>query len=755
MADDGLTTGQIPATELIDDVIGNRAGSACRIQTENLAAQLAETGSMAAKFQEYYTALDQAVEEAEGYRSDAQMAREYVGSAALPIGARLPWGFSSVPNTFLPEDGRAVTSDYPDLRQMLIDEGSPYGTDGNGDPYLRDTRGMFVRGLDDGAGVDPGRDLHTDQADQMQQITGSFVTRASDSGIAAGAFNTSSTSSVSRHEGSGANGQLVEFDSADSPGARVGDETRPVNFAAKWIIKAYHAYSNLSGKVVALGTAAEEDTEAFTPAAVVNAAGEDRFSYGGQVDLVLEDAEGRAALVVDRSGTVLGRLGIRGNSQIAATFNTETGETDLAIAPDIDNLPLPGGAAASNDADDLYVDGDKMDVLFRDDDQRAAFGILSSGGVGAYRIKVAGMTFEPADAPLYLDGKQLMLAIHDPDLRIALAVAEDGTITTHGRQDRWLLDEVALFGDSMTAPTQNTDAWAEVTGLPVYNYGIGGQASPQIMGRFGSTVYGVTMEDDEITAGSNVITHFDGAAPEGMETGSGMQPLILSTPASLNDYGSPHYLPEGVVIGGVRGTLSRSATDTGGSSQSDTEVYTFTPDEAESDKLPMRVPPGQPMVVPQRVNHRRIVVFGGLANDDPDTYDVTWENLQAAVELLKANGNYRFIVLTIPTSAYGNMDAGDPDRAALDDINSKIIKTWPENSFDQARWLVSYGIQAGIDAGYLPDDGSVPTAQDDADIANDIIPSSLRKDNIHWEDWVYNLIVPAIYVSVFQPKGWV
>ncbi|WP_010142230.1 sialate O-acetylesterase [Oceanicola sp. S124] len=260
MADDGLTTGQIPTTELIDDLVGNREGGVRRILTEHLAAQLAETGAMAAKFSEHEDQVDQAVTDAEEAVSDAQLIKDYIGGAVFPIGAVAIFPVDSMPSTFLAMEGQAVTSDYPDLRQLLIDGGSLWGTDGSGDPLLPDTRGEFIRGWDNARGVDVDRDLGSSQLDQMQRITGSFVNRTNNTGISGGAFTTSSTSETSRHEGSGAGVQTVSFDSGDSPEARVGDETRPRNIAMIYAIKAFHAYADLTGKLIDPATV-EETTQ--------------------------------------------------------------------------------------------------------------------------------------------------------------------------------------------------------------------------------------------------------------------------------------------------------------------------------------------------------------------------------------------------------------------------------------------------------------------------------------------------------------
>jgi hypothetical protein len=74
----------------------------------------------------------------------------------LPIGAVVPFAGSNLDNLqsgWLLCDGRPLaTRDYPELSAAL---GLAFGGDGDGDFNLPDLRGMFLRGVDGGSGVDP------------------------------------------------------------------------------------------------------------------------------------------------------------------------------------------------------------------------------------------------------------------------------------------------------------------------------------------------------------------------------------------------------------------------------------------------------------------------------------------------------------------------------------------------------------------------------------------------------------------------
>lgn len=67
--------------------------------------------------------------------------------STVPVGSFIWYTSNTVPNGYLLCDGSAVTSTYNNLRQILIDAGNPFGTDGS-DPRLPDliTDNRFIRG---------------------------------------------------------------------------------------------------------------------------------------------------------------------------------------------------------------------------------------------------------------------------------------------------------------------------------------------------------------------------------------------------------------------------------------------------------------------------------------------------------------------------------------------------------------------------------------------------------------------------------
>lgn len=248
---DGLTTGQVPEVELIDDLLGNRDGSAARITAEKLAALLAETGAIASKFEEHEEGVEQVLSDAEEVLAQVDLVKQYVGSAVVPIGSMMPFYFSTVPTGWLRIRGQPITSDMPDFRQYLLDDGAP--VDENGDPLLVNPSGYFLRIWDEDGGVDPevDRAIRSFQSDEFRQHTHDVKDGSG------GSQTGSITAGGGNFSGQNDTGVWRSSDEYTLIAEAGGEETRPPNVAFPLIIKAFHAYADLSGKLIDPATVAE------------------------------------------------------------------------------------------------------------------------------------------------------------------------------------------------------------------------------------------------------------------------------------------------------------------------------------------------------------------------------------------------------------------------------------------------------------------------------------------------------------------
>ena len=129
------------------------------------------------------------------------------GSGGVPAGAVMPFNLSSCPTGWSAADGSASSVDL---------------------------RGYFVRGLDTGGSVDPGRSLATTQQDQFQNHT---HTHASVNGFMDW-YGTSTGGTYTYQNGTGASGSFnVDATTGYASNGNTGSETRPKNVALLYCVK--------------------------------------------------------------------------------------------------------------------------------------------------------------------------------------------------------------------------------------------------------------------------------------------------------------------------------------------------------------------------------------------------------------------------------------------------------------------------------------------------------------------------------------
>lgn len=149
----------------------------------------------------------------------------------IPVGFPLPWPQATPPEGWLKCNGAAFDkAKYPKLAVAY-----PSGS-------LPDLRGEFLRGWDDGRGVDSGRSLLSAQTDAIQNIVGSFGrTQLFKDTVYTGPFRQDSAPllSVGLTPSDGSTGygaQNWSFDASRS--VRTATETRARNVAFNYIVRA-------------------------------------------------------------------------------------------------------------------------------------------------------------------------------------------------------------------------------------------------------------------------------------------------------------------------------------------------------------------------------------------------------------------------------------------------------------------------------------------------------------------------------------
>lgn len=159
--------------------------------------------------------------------------------ATVYVGTTMIWWTDTAPDSkWLICAGQSLaTASYPDLFTLL---GYKYG--GSGASFnLPDTRGLFIRGWDNGAGNDPSASTRTDRGDGATgDVVGTnqdFATESHTHPSVGGHSNViSSTTGGNIEAGGGVAGAINQPMGTGS--GNVAPETRPRNISATYIIKA-------------------------------------------------------------------------------------------------------------------------------------------------------------------------------------------------------------------------------------------------------------------------------------------------------------------------------------------------------------------------------------------------------------------------------------------------------------------------------------------------------------------------------------
>jgi microcystin-dependent protein len=138
-------------------------------------------------------------ETAEGVREDLAVTPNSLGGGINPSGTIITFAGQAAPTGYLKCDGRLLSrTEYPGLFSAIA---TTYGTSNSTNFRIPDTRGMFIRGWDDGRNLDSNRALGSDQQDSLKSHSHSGSTSS-----AGNHSHSGSTSSAGSHSHSGSTG---------------------------------------------------------------------------------------------------------------------------------------------------------------------------------------------------------------------------------------------------------------------------------------------------------------------------------------------------------------------------------------------------------------------------------------------------------------------------------------------------------------------------------------------------------------------
>lgn len=156
------------------------------------------------------------------------------GSPAPGKTADAPVNFLEAQGWMLCDGRKLGAADYPELFAVL---GYLYGKAANGDQFLiPDYRGLFLRGFDGGAGMDPkAADRTSPTGSATANVVGSLQCDALQDHKHN--YDIVSLSSVTGQGTSAGTAVTSKPTSSPNPPAFVGPETRPKNIAVNYIIR--------------------------------------------------------------------------------------------------------------------------------------------------------------------------------------------------------------------------------------------------------------------------------------------------------------------------------------------------------------------------------------------------------------------------------------------------------------------------------------------------------------------------------------
>lgn len=121
---------------------------------------------------------------------------------------------------------------------------------------------------------------------------------------------------------------------------------------------------------------------------------------------------------------------------------------------------------------------------------------------------------------------------------------------------------------------------------------------------------------------------------------------------------------------------------------------------------------------------KQIQIFWIGTNDAPSTQDKAERLSRIIQNVVHFYGGNRYLVIGMTVKNYA------------DACNSILAQQFGNHYVDVKDYMINYG---------LVDNGLTPTAQDSEDITNGIVPTALRSDSVHFNDYGYTAVANCIY----------
>lgn len=386
----------------------------------------------------------------------------------------------------------------------------------------------------------------------------------------------------------------------------------------------------------------------------------------------------------------------------------QNGEMVQAPLEDAAGALLSGLTSAVDITGPIYYDYRQVIVGEADGDMRVQRASLLGGDAIDFTQPNPDATayYDTVGGPYYADYSLVLYGVADADGGIVLASLFGGGqfSPSGGGTDLG----VAFLGDSLTAggyPAQ----WATLSGRLAMVQAIGGITSAEIAARAGAYGVEINVSGQQIVSGSNSITVAGGKG--------------WTLPGDYLRSANPVYGR----LGSVHGKLIWYGTPT------------FTPTTGET--VPVGCPNGTPFIADYAWDQMTHVIWAGRNN-----YTDPTQVLSDVASIVSRLRHERFVVMSVINATGAGAEIGNPGWTPIFQIEQGLAEAYPRNFLNIRRLLIDRGLAVA---------GLTATAQDLADIANDMIPTQLRPsgDEVHLTTAGYGAVAFFVHEFLTQ-KGW-
>ena len=316
-----------------------------------------------------------------------------------------------------------------------------------------------------------------------------------------------------------------------------------------------------------------------------------------------------------------------------------------------------------------------------------------------------------------LKGEKIIRVPYRYTLKISTNKGDNPETSTEIVDNKNVID---CIGDSLTAAGKYEEKLKELTGFNVINLGVGGENVGTILGRMNGIPYKVKEKITIPQTTDKVQVKLTNIYNQRLLP-------LLQGDKTLN-----------VEIRGINGVLTTTQIE----AEASTADYFFNRlNGGEQAEINI----GENIYIStnkiyQKSERYKIIWVGqngGFSIDETGRYQGDFNNVQDVKRYISMIKTYLGV---INPNKYIVMS---PPKKTSDLVENEMEKEFGANYINVRKQMVNNGISLALQYGYLV--GNYPTEQDIEDINNNIVPTSLRSDTVHFNQAGYYVLAHIIY----------